>query len=122
MGDIALKLNDYQEISKRTMPKMVEGQYEIYYSDWSKTNYAMGIAGEAGEVTDYLKKVLHHGHPMNEEKLKYELGDVLHYVAGICTMYGFRMEEVATLNIMKLKERYPEGFNVSGSINRKDDK
>jgi NTP pyrophosphatase (non-canonical NTP hydrolase) len=117
-----VKLNEYQEISKRTMPKMEVGKHEIYFGVPARSNYSMGLAGEVGEVVDYLKKVLFHGHPLDEEKLKYELGDVLHYIAGLCTMYGFRLEEIATMNILKLQERYPVGFRSEDSQNRKDDK
>ena len=122
VGDCIVKLNEYQVISTRTMPKMVMGRYNIYYDDGAKSNYAMGLAGESGEVVDLLKKWIHHNHPENLDELKKEMGDVLHYLAGLCTMYGIRLEEVATLNIMKLKERYPDGFSVEDSVNRKDDK
>jgi NTP pyrophosphatase (non-canonical NTP hydrolase) len=115
-----MKLNEYQEISKRTMPKMIVGKHEIYYDDGAKSNYAMGLAGECGEVVDLLKKWIHHKHPENREELVKELGDVLHYVAGLCSMYGIRLEEVATTNIMKLQERYPQGFTSQGSINRRE--
>ena len=115
-----MKLNEYQELSKRTMPKMVEGKHDFYYDDRAKSNYGLGITGEAGEVADYLKKVIFHQHDLDEVKLKQELGDVLHYVAGLCTMYGFRLEEVATLNVVKLQERYPDGFRAEDSIKRKD--
>lgn len=116
-----MKFNEYQVMSTRTMPRMVLGKYDIYYDDSAKSNYAMGLAGESGEVVDLLKKWVHHKHPENLEELKKEMGDVLHYLAGIATMYGMRLEEVATLNIVKLKERYPEGFRVEDSINRRDE-
>lgn len=103
----------YQEMSKRTMPKP--------YGKASKVNYAMGLAGESGEVVDYLKKVLFHSHPLDEMKLKHEIGDVMHFLVGLCTMYDFSLEECATLNVMKLGKRYPDGFSVEDSINRVDE-
>jgi NTP pyrophosphatase (non-canonical NTP hydrolase) len=102
----------YQEMSKRTMP--------VNSGKASKCNYSMGLAGESGEVVDYLKKVLFHGHPLDELKLKHEIGDVMHYLAGLCTMFGFTMEECATLNVIKLGERYPNGFSDADSIKRVD--
>ena len=42
-------------------------------------NFAMGLAGETGELIDLLKKVLFHGVELNREKLTSELGDVLRY-------------------------------------------
>jgi NTP pyrophosphatase (non-canonical NTP hydrolase) len=105
-----MKLNDFQEISKRTMPN----------KDIKKdsANYAMGLAGEAGEVTDLLKKWVFHSHPLDRMELKKELGDVLHYLAGLCTLHHFTLEEVATANIEKLMKRYPKGFDPEKSINR----
>lgn len=107
-----MKLNDYQLVSKRTMPSV--------YDDRAKTNYAMGLSGEAGEVTDLIKKEVFHGHEVDPEKVKKELGDLMHYAAGLATMYGFTLEEVAMANIKKLMTRYPNGFNKEDSINRVD--
>jgi NTP pyrophosphatase (non-canonical NTP hydrolase) len=105
-----MKLNEYQELSKRTMPKEVNLQ--------SKANYAMGLTGEAGEVTDLIKKELFHGHKIDRDAVKKELGDVLHYAAGLATMYGFTLEEVAKGNVEKLVKRYPTGFSKEASVNR----
>lgn len=107
-----MRLNEFQELSKRTMPKTIDKD--------SKSNYSMGLAGESGEVVDLIKKEIHHDHPENPDKVKKELGDVLHYVAGLATMYGWTLEEVATANIMKLSTRYPQGFNTENSLKRVD--
>ncbi len=82
--------------------------------------YALGIAGEAGEVADLVKKHIGHGHPLDVEKLKRELGDVLWYVAGLAELHGIKLSEVATANMLKLETRYPNGFNTADSIARKD--
>lgn len=115
-----MKFSEYQELSKRTMPKMVEGKHEIYYDEKSVINYCMGLAGESGEFVDLVKKELFHGHVEDQEKKKKELGDILHYVAGLCTMYGWSLEEVATLNIQKLQKRYSDGFSHEASRKRED--
>lgn len=113
-----MKLSEYQQLSVRTMPKMVEGAYEFYYDNAAIQNYALGLAGETGEVCDLLKKALHHGHPLNDEELKKELGDVLHYLSGLCTMFGYSLEQVGTLNVEKLMKRYPKGFSEEASRER----
>jgi NTP pyrophosphatase (non-canonical NTP hydrolase) len=110
-----MDFNTYQELSMRTMPNVLGS-----FTEKDKTNYAMGLAGEAGEVVDYLKKVIHHKHPINVDTLKKEMGDVLHYLAGLGTMYDIQLEEVATLNIDKLGKRYPNGFKVEDSVKRVD--
>lgn len=110
-----MKLNEYQEMSKRTLPS-------CYHSKTKRilnlSNYAMGLAGESGEVVDLLKKHLHHDHQLDRQELKNELGDTLHYLAGIASMVGLSLEDVATANIEKLRKRYPTGFNSQDSINR----
>jgi NTP pyrophosphatase (non-canonical NTP hydrolase) len=120
-----MNFNEYQESSKRTMPKpgntmVVERDIVILTKHSIKTNYAMGISGEAGEVTDLVKKEIFHGHKQDVEKVKKEIGDVLHYAAGLATLYDLSLEEVAIANIEKLQKRFPNGFNTEDSIKRVD--
>lgn len=78
----------------------------------------MGLSGEAGEVVDYLKKVVGHKHSLDKDTLVKELGDVMWYVAEICNVIGVDMADVAERNIDKLAKRYPEGFSTERSVNR----
>lgn len=78
--------------------------------------YGLGIAGEAGEVADLIKKWEYHGTDKDANQLVKELGDVLWYVAGICNFYGFSMDDVAQANLDKLAARYPEGFRLGGGL------
>ncbi len=80
---------------------------------------ALGLAGESGEVIELVKKHLFHGHALDRERLKKELGDVLWYLAAICTAEGLSLGDVADANIAKLRARYPEGFTSEKSQNRK---
>ena len=116
-----MRFNEYQQLSKRTMPKpfLLNSLMDIY-DDSAKSNYAMGLSGESGEVTDLIKKELYHGHSAEPMAIKKELGDVLHYLSGLATMYGLSLEEIAAANIEKLKKRYPDGFSQEASINRED--
>ncbi|KOP81992.1 nucleotide pyrophosphohydrolase [Bacillus sp. FJAT-21945] len=104
-----MKLNDYQQVSQRTMPAS---------DDKGVSNYALGLVCEAGEVGDIIKKEVFHGHEVDRKKIKDELGDVLHYLAGLATMYGFTLEQIAMTNIEKLMKRYPDGFSTERSVNR----
>lgn len=111
-----LSLNEYQRQSMRTAGDATDPAWEL-------SGYGLGIAGEAGEVADLIKKVNHHGHPITSEtleRLKKELGDVLWYVQAIAFRSGYSLEEVAQTNLDKLKARYPEGFSREASINRTD--
>jgi len=80
----------------------------------------LGITGEAGEVADIIKKHLYHGHKLNIDSIKKELGDCCWYIALICELLNIDFNEVAKINIEKLNKRYPTGFSESLSINRSD--
>ena len=102
--------DEYQKEQRRTM-KDLEGIDEIDHAIY-------GIVGEVGEVVDLIKKFKWHGHPVDKEKLKEELGDVLWYLSEMAYIFDISLSEVASFNIEKLKERYPEGFDPRKSINR----
>lgn len=87
-------------------PKFVE-QSGLASGKEKEFEIGMGLAGEAGEVCDYLKKCLIHGKPMERKKLVEELGDVRWYLQLACNTYGIPMEELERENIIKLCERYP---------------
>ena len=81
-------------------------------------NWSMGLAGETGELVDLLKKHVHHGHELDVLKVKKELGDVLWYLAMLCEELNLSLDEVAQMNIEKLRARYPSGFSTEASVKR----
>lgn len=83
-------------------------------------NYALGLAGETGEVVDALKKVLYHGHTLDRDHVTEELGDVLFYVAALATMLETSLADIAEANIAKLQKRYPEGWDPVRSQQREE--
>ena len=121
------ELNSYQEKALRTWN--VDNSIEFRLQ-----NVALGLAGEAGEVADMIKKAIHHGHgfkpPFTRDKpkavdtneLAKELGDIMYYVSVGAHELGYSLQEIAEININKLAKRYPEGFSVEASINRVDTK
>lgn len=68
-----MTLSEYQEQAKRTL------------GNASMDNLIMGVIGETGEIIDYLKKVMYHGHPIDKLKFELELGDLAWYVVSIIT-------------------------------------
>ena len=76
------------------------------------------LAVQAGSVSDYLKKVVGHGHDIDPSKLAGGLRLVYHSLTSLCSSFDLDLGDVATANIDKLKARYPEGFSSEASINR----
>ena len=74
--------------------------------------------GESGEVAEHAKKVLRDDFgfitEQHKEKIKYELGDVLWYVAICADEAGLSFSEIAEANLDKLKKRMEEG-KIQGS-------
>ena len=81
-------------------------------------NAALGLSGEAGEVNDHIKKACFHGHSLEVDEIKDELGDVLWYIALMCDALGLTLDDVMEHNIAKLQKRYPDGFNQQASRER----
>lgn len=83
---------------------------------------ALGIAAEAGEFTEIVKKMVLQGKPYNEDNkihLKKELGDIQWYIAQALMALDTTFEEILEMNYEKLSARYPEGtFDVYRSENR----
>jgi NTP pyrophosphatase (non-canonical NTP hydrolase) len=97
--------DDYQRASRRTW-SLIRTDHPIVYP-------TLGLANEAGEVAGKVKKIFRdHGGVVTEEDrqaLKGELGDVLWYLAQICTELGLSLEEVAESNLEKLFSRLERG-------------
>ena len=102
-----LTMNDYQADAAATM---------IY--KWKVIYPALGLASEAGEVCDKIKKVLRdkNGEFTQNDRLdiRLELGDVLWYVSQIASDLDLGLESVAIRNIEKLRVR-KENDTLKGS-------
>ena len=78
----------------------------------------LGLSGEVGEFNDIMKKIIFHEADFDEEHLKKELGDICWYVAMMCEAFGWNLDEIMQMNVNKLKNRYPEGFDIERANNR----
>jgi len=101
-------MNEYQKKAIRTL------------NHESLVNVTFGLIGETGEVVDLIKKHLEQGHELNKDKLAIELGDLLWYIAAMAKILGHDLGDIADANIAKLEKRYPDGFEVEKSINRRE--
>ena len=106
-----MKLNEYHELAQRTSNRALDMKGHLF-------NGVLGLAGEAGECADLLKKHYYQDGRNFVDDLEDELGDVLWYVAETATAMGLTLEEVARRNVDKLRKRYPEGFSADRSLHR----
>ena len=115
-----LKINEYQKECRRTESgiKYATDSDGQPVSDLRLLNGLMGLNGEAGECIDIMKKYLFQGHGLDKEHLAEELGDVAWYLAVTADALGYSLQEIFKMNIEKLRERYPDGFEEERSINR----
>lgn len=105
-GSRSMTMEDYQDNAIRTAQGME--------SPMMLANWGLGLAGEAGEVIELIKKSLYHGKDLDKSALSKELGDVLWYIAAICEQTGISLDDVAEQNVAKLANRYPNGFVKGG--------
>lgn len=107
-----MTINEYQALAMRTSNKDLSPDYHLL-------NGVLGLSGESGEVADIVKKNFMQGHVLDLEHLAKELGDICWYIAEAATAIGYDLETIMVMNIEKLRERYPNGFDPEKSMNRK---
>jgi NTP pyrophosphatase (non-canonical NTP hydrolase) len=110
--------NEYQALAARTL--IPRPDFEITDEQVMLVWNAIGLAGEAGELCELVKKGVFHQHGIDRDKLEKELGDVLWYAAALCTKAGLDMGDVMARNIAKLRKRYPDGYSAEASKARAD--
>lgn len=106
-----MTLNEYQGLAQRTSNRALDVKGHLL-------NGVLGLAGEAGECADLVKKHYFQDRRPIVHLLEDELGDVLWYVAETAAALNVSLEEVAQHNVDKLRKRYPEGFSADRSLHR----
>lgn len=100
-----MDFRDYQIRSRKTAQYPPIGHPVIYP--------VLGLANEAGEVAGKVKKIFRDKEGFigaaEREALKSELGDVLWYLAQVCTELALTLDEVAEYNLEKLSSRLARG-------------
>lgn len=87
------------------------GETALYPRRLSNLEYpTLGLAGEAGEVANIVKKIQRDfGGTITDEvraRLKDELGDVLWYISACADELGLTLTEIAEFNVEKLARRH----------------
>lgn len=109
-----MNFTDYQDQARKTA---------IYSPEYALIYPALGMTGEAGEVAEKVKKWLRDGN-IDPDALHKEIGDVLWYLANICSdmqeefNHVYSLENAANGNIKKLQSRMKRGVIVGSGDER----
>lgn len=100
-----MRFEDYQSAAAKTA---------LYPNRLNNLEYpTLGLAGEAGEVANIVKKIQRDdAGVLTDEvraKLKDELGDVLWYISACADELGLTLGEIAEYNVGKLAKRHGAG-------------
>jgi NTP pyrophosphatase (non-canonical NTP hydrolase) len=109
-----MNFSEYQTRSRETAQYPSIGHPIIYPT--------LGLANEAGEVAGKVKKIFRDKGGMigdaERETLTAELGDVLWYIAQVCTELEISLDDVAESNLAKLFDRQARGKITGDGDNR----
>ena len=100
---------DYDILVKALLKSGTDIQSTMTASKANLVHLALGIAGEAGEVLDAIKKAAIYNKPLDRENIIEELGDLEFYMEGLRQAIGVSRKEVLDTNIQKLGIRYSSG-------------
>lgn len=103
-------LNEYQQAALRTAPVATK-EHDLLHA-------VLGLVTEAAELADVIKKNHAYGKPLDRVNMIEEISDVAWYCALACRALDTDLSTVATLNIDKLRKRYPEKFTEHQALNR----
>jgi NTP pyrophosphatase (non-canonical NTP hydrolase) len=108
-NDAAVEFSEYQHFSRRTAS---------YPREAWLTYPALGLAGEAGEVAEHVKRTIRDDAGVvgddRRDAISKELGDVLWYLTQLASELGLELEDVARDNLEKLFSRQRRGV-ITGS-------
>lgn len=103
-----MKIEEYSKLALRTANK----ENAIVHA-------CFGIAGEAGEIVDSVKKAIFHNKPLDREALIAEIGDEMWYLNLLVNALDTTWDRVLEVNIKKLEARYPDlRFDADRANNR----
>lgn len=93
--------DEYQvKILEFMNPKVLEKHEDMLL------NAVLGIAGEAGEIADHIKKWMFHDQKLDLDKLDKEVSDQLFYLALYANARDIPFSSIAQINVDKLTKRY----------------
>jgi NTP pyrophosphatase (non-canonical NTP hydrolase) len=114
---LSTALYELHDVVLRTHSTLVNGPLEADRQRMLMCS-ALGLAGEAGEFTDLVKKVYEQGRVLDKDRAVKELADVAYYLQLACMALDVSVPDVVQALVAKLAARYPEGFSAEASVNR----
>ena len=106
-------VRDLTKTASQIEQEMATPQYHLVHM-------VMGIAGEAGELLDAIKKNAIYHKPLDLTNVIEELGDLEFYMQGLRDALGISRERVLEGNISKLRKRYGQNYSNQAAIARAD--
>lgn len=107
---MVMNFEEYQKESRKTASYPKIGKNFVYPT--------LGVAGEAGEVAEKIKKIFRDdGGRITKKRLgeiKKELGDLLWYISQTATELNLSLNDIAEDNLKKLFSRKKRG-KIKGS-------
>lgn len=82
---------------------------------------AIGLASEAGEILDEVKKHVFYGAHLNFDAMHKEQGDLEWYAQLLRNVIGKNREEILRSNVEKLMKRHPNGFSTESALAKADE-
>lgn len=98
-----MTIQDYQKLAGRTLPRLSNQQEDVQHM-------LFGMMTELGELVDSYKKHYAYGKELDMVNVMEEMGDIMWYWAGMCTITGMSSQSILHTNISKLLVRYPDQF------------
>lgn len=96
-----MKLDDFVVGAVRTESVVPNFDFEGKMLNSRLVHSALGLATEAGEVLDVLKKTLFYGKHLDVSNLREEISDLMWYVAILCDAMNWDMENLAFRGLVK---------------------
>lgn len=111
----------HPELVKALVKNPEQLRSELTAPDANLIHMSMGIAGEAGELLDAIKKHTIYRKPLDRDNVIEELGDLEFFLEGLRQELGITREETLEANISKLTTRYKKlSFSNEEAITRAD--
>jgi NTP pyrophosphatase (non-canonical NTP hydrolase) len=113
MSDLDTELQPYRDFVDFLFQSKREGADGFLHA-------GAGLAFEAGEVGDHMKKHWVYDRPLPRDEVIEEMGDTCHYFVMLLIKMNVSLSEVIEGNVEKLSARYPNGFTKHDAIARAD--